>query len=312
MTMGLAASGRRAGEAVLAAMAAAEVLGQGEIGGFAVLAGLTGDGRLLYATTQRGGSCGLRRDNEADVIAAIAGASRAAVITSGPDRPTPLTQFLPGAVGVGLVTGHRLPSVAGPDGTPLNAAVFARLEAGEAPEAAVAAVLATAAENDAGLIALSADGRLALRNSARVSRRPDLGVFEARGEGWSVGLLHNSITSDVPYAEAIGGVARAALGGGEGPVGLLTFGAPVPIVAAATDRVQVDSAGRILVIETANPALPTARRRGGAIYLGSTVVCDGRVVGVTASERVVDMADGTVVAVPDDTPAVIAMRRTPA
>ncbi|MDJ1160215.1 hypothetical protein QNA08_18540 [Chelatococcus sp. SYSU_G07232] len=302
MTLGIAASGPGAGRAVLATMTAAELLGRGEIGGFAVLAALTADGRLLRAETQRGGTCGLLRDNPPAAVAAIRAAERVAVITSGPDRPTPLTRFLPGAPGVGLVTGHRLPDTPGADGEPLNRAVLVRLAAGLEPAAAVAAVTASAPEADAGFIALAADGRLALADTARVARRPDAGRFEAAGDGWAVGLLHNSIAGPPDFARSVGGFAAAFLSGGRAAVRLLALAAPVPIRAAGQDRVHIDGEDRILAIETANPALPSARRRGGAIYLGSAVLREGRVVGHTASEIVVDMADGAVRAVAADQP----------
>src|SRR6218665_1545674 len=119
MTIAIAASGSRAGAAVRDAVLGAELLGRGAIGGFAVLALLSGDGQLHHCMTQRGGaSCldmpdpslpppGMPQRGGAscrDMPDAWLAAPTAAAISSGPDRPEPLVQFLPGAAGIGLVT----------------------------------------------------------------------------------------------------------------------------------------------------------------------------------------------------------------
>ncbi|MCD0502879.1 DUF6963 family protein, partial [Bordetella petrii] len=142
MTIGIAASGPRAGAAVRAALLGAELLGRGAIGGFAVYAVLDQDGVLHHCQTQRGGV------GQLDMPSAWLDARVAAAISSGPDRPEPLAQFLPGANGVGLVTGHRLPNRAGRDGVPLNQAVLARLARGQEPRQAVDAVMTANPEVD--------------------------------------------------------------------------------------------------------------------------------------------------------------------
>src|SRR6218665_3141534 len=101
MTIAIAASGSRAGAAVRDAVLGAELLGRGAIGGFAVLALLSGDGQLHHCMTQRGGASCL------DMPDAWLPAPTAAAISSGPDRPEPLVQFLPGAARIGLGTGPR-------------------------------------------------------------------------------------------------------------------------------------------------------------------------------------------------------------
>src|SRR5690606_41564886 len=128
MTIGIAASGPRAGAAVRAAVLGAELLGRGAIGGFAVFAVLDGQGRYRHCETQRGGIGAL------DIPPAWLEARAAAVISSGPDRPEPLVQFLPGASGLGLVTGHRLPDRPGAVGVALNQAGPARPRQGTLPQ----------------------------------------------------------------------------------------------------------------------------------------------------------------------------------
>ena len=176
MTIGVAAAGAQAGAAVFDAVLGAELLGRGAIGGFVVFAVLDEQGRLQYRTTQRGGVTAL------DLPASWRDARVAAVISSGPDRPEPLTQFLAGADGLGLITGHRLPNQPGADGRPLNRMALDLMAEGAPPQQAVDAVLAAHPEWDAGLIALHAQDGLGLGNSARAARRDDLGAFQRQGQ----------------------------------------------------------------------------------------------------------------------------------
>jgi len=190
MTIGIVASGSRAGAAVRAAVLGAESLSEGAIGGFAVFAVLDVQQQWQYCVTQRGGI------RQLDIAPSWLDAPVAAVISSGPDRPEPLVQLLPGQSGVGLVTGHRWPNTPGGDGTPLNVAVLTQLAQGYDPQQAVASVLAAHPQADAGLLAVTADGRVGWGNSARVAQRPDLGQAWRVDETARLALLHNSIHSD--------------------------------------------------------------------------------------------------------------------
>src|SRR6218665_763833 len=288
MTIAIAASGSRAGAAVRDAVLGAELLGRGAIGGFAVLALLSGDGQLHHCMTQRGGASCL------DMPDAWLAAPTAAAISSGPDRPEPLVQFLPGAAGIGLVTGHRHPSRPGGDGAALNAAVLALLGQGAAPQPAVASGLAANAEADAGLIAIDAQGVLGWGNSERVLRRSDLGQFQRDDGSARVAILHNSIFSCAPLAEQVGALAWAQLTGFAGPIGWVRLAAAVPRRIAHRDRVHIDPSGAITAIDSANPYVPTNLHRTTVAYLGSEVWRHGVCVGRVMTELVADVADGMV------------------
>src|SRR6218665_3058685 len=168
-----------------------------------------------------------------------------------PARPEPLVQFLPGAAGIGLVTGHRHPSRPGRDGAALNAAVLALVGRGAAPQPAVASVLAANAEADAGLIAIDAQGVLGWGNSERVLRRSDLGQFQRDDGSARVAILHNSIFSCAPLAEQVGALAWAQLTGLAGPIGWVRLAAAVPRRIAHRDRVHIDPSGAITAIDSA-------------------------------------------------------------
>lgn len=294
MTIGIVASGPGAGAAVMAALDAAEVLGSGAIGGFAVFAMLDGEGRVHRTAVQRGGSLSL------DVPATWRAATRAAVISSGPDRPEPLSQFLPALDGVGLVTGHRLPHLPGADGVPVNRAVLERIRAGAVPQEAVDEVLSALPELDAGLIALSADGQVGWANTQRVRRRPDHGhawrarPAEAGSEALQLALLHNAIHARVPLAAAVADIAWEVLTGQPQPTRALRLEPSVPIQAAEADGVTIAADGRIVRIDTADTRLTQGRHRTGAVYLGSPVWLDGVCIGHTVTELSADLVDGTV------------------
>lgn len=289
MTIGIAASGPRAGAAVHAAVLGAELLGRGAIGGFAVFAILDEQGEYRYCETQRGGVAAL------DIPPAWLQARIAAVISSGPDRPEPLAQFLPGASGVGLVTGHRLPNRTGPDGTPLNRAVLARMANGQPPQQAIDEVLAAMGQADAGLIALTADGRLGWGNSQRAARRTDLGFAHRAAAAGNLAILHNSIYAtehEATLADMLAELAWAELNGAPAPWRFLTLAARVPLRPGPCDRVHIDPSGTITALESADPHVPALTRRGTVVYLGAEIWQDGRPAGHAITELYADVADG--------------------
>ena len=298
LTIGIASFGPRSGAAVFNAVLAAELLGRGAIGGFAVFAILDADGRVHHRWTQDGGVGTL------DLPTSWKDAGIAACISSGPNRPEPLIQFLPGANGRALVTGHRLPHAPNAGNVPINDAVLARLNAGETPQAAIDTELASCPEIDAGLIAITADGKLGWANSARVQRRSDLGQAHRSDPDRGFALLHNSIfVADGPcqsLADALSGIAWGALTGSPARHSFLRLTHPVAFRLAERDRIVVDGAGDIIGLETANPALLTADRVGTAGYLSAEVWQEGQRTGIAATELFARMAGGT--AHPQDEP----------
>lgn len=207
MTVGIGAFGPQAGAAVLAAWAEVERGATGEIGGFAVFAAILPEGPLTLEC-QRGGLQRMRTDWGANGVLRLMEQARiAGVITSGPDRAVPLSQFL--AVGQrGLVTGHRRPDHAGADGVHLNTAALRLLEAGTTPDLALAQVIDPNPEVDAGLIAVSQDS-VAMRETARVMRRIDRGQAVLVRPGCGLAVLHNSIQPQAGLAERVARVGMA-------------------------------------------------------------------------------------------------------
>jgi hypothetical protein len=301
MTIGVAANGQKAGAAVRAAVLGAELLGRGAIGGFVVFAILDENRRVRHRVTQRGGIEAL------NLPETWLTAQYAAAISSGPDRPEPLEQFLPGLDGVGLVTGHRLPNTPGVNDIPLNQAVLARLAAGQTPQEAITAVLCEFPEADAGMIAMNASGEIGIGNSARVMRRSDCGRAERTSGGSSVALLHNSIFSQGALAERLIDLAWSYLTGEPTHTRLVFMREPVPIHLSTNDRVHVTDDGTITAVESANLRLQAANRRTTAIYLGSEIWQNGQLVGQAITELFTETSSGCLCIPPDSPPLPLVM-----
>lgn len=302
MTIGVAACGENAGAAVRAAVLGAELLGRGAIGGFAVFAVLGESGEVEHRVNQRGGIHAL------DLPESWLRARHAAVISSGPDRPEPLVQFLPGVDRLAIVTGHRSPHLPGRGGFPVNQLVMHRIAAGASPQVAIDATLEENPESDAGLIALDIHGRLGWGDSRRVARRHDRGSCHRDNGAARIALLHNSIPACTDLAESVTDLAWNCLTGQSMPTRFLYLRKSVPIRASDRDRVHVGDDSEITAIDSADPLLPSANRRGWAIYLGTEVWQGERLIGHAASELSIEIAQARICKSPAEPPAIIVMK----
>lgn len=282
MTIGIAVAGPSAGLAAFRALRAVERISRGAIGGFVSFAAISESEGLIRAETQRGGTHTLFTAGETtgiDPPAPFAEARLAVLMSSGPDRPVPLAQFTPGDAAVGLVTGHRLPNVPIPGGGPVNEEILALMARGESPERA-AALLEAYPRTDAGVIAVSRDGRMALRNSGRVERRDDIGSALATDPdtGLTVGVLHNAIFPIPPLAAlavhaAIDTVAPADHWDME-----VELEAGLPLRIGEHPEIAV-TAGRVTGITVDEGAWLGERWDGAAIPRGAPVSEAGRRIG---------------------------------
>ena len=198
MTIGIAVSGPLAGLAVYRALQSVEKVGRGGVGGFVSYAVITPGGELLRAATQRGGASTLFTKGELtgiDPPDQYSSAELAVLISSGPDRPEPLSQFTPGDAKAGLITGHRLPNTLGIHGRPINECVLNHLRDGKTVEEALKIELDSNADADAGFIAMNRKGDVAVGNTALTQSRDDLGCTSIydEGTGLRIGVVHNSI-----------------------------------------------------------------------------------------------------------------------
>ncbi len=299
MTIGIGATGPNAGLAVFRALAAAERVGEGAIGGFAVFAAIDDEGHLYRAETQRGGTATLFTAGERTGIeppAQVAAAHIAAVMSSGPDRPAPLSQFLAAGGAVGLVTGHRLPNTPGADGVAVNEAVLSAMAGGLSAKDALAPVLGANPEIDAGMIALDRFGGIAAGNTRLVAARPDLGIASRRDQsGTAVEVLHNAIRPAASLAPLVADIAMQVLSPPPAPLGHAIVKAGTPLAEGTVNRVVLDAENVAIRVEVTSPLMLTEKLACAAVYLGAEVVRDGVMLGRTTEEPNVLVDGGRIV-----------------
>ncbi|MBM3517007.1 MAG: hypothetical protein FJX56_03785 [Alphaproteobacteria bacterium] len=300
MTIGIGAFGPNAGRAVFDALRAAERIGTGAIGGFVTFAAIAEDSEVLRAETQRGGSSTLFVEGETTGVEPperLARARIAGLISSGPDRPSPLSIYLLADPSAGLVSGHRIPRAESGAARAMNEEVMDLLRAGQAAAEAIDAVIGANPSADVGLIAIDKAGRAHARNTERVSRRPDLG--HARREDAAskavVEVLHNAIRPFPVVAEVAAAYAIARMVGEPAPVGWVTIDAGVPIVLGSESAVECDASGRAIRVVSTDPTIVRDAAVGAGIYLASLVTIAGKPVGRTMFEPIATIRDKRIV-----------------
>lgn len=290
MTIGIGIAGPGAGRAALAALAAVERVGRGMIGGFVSLAALDMAGRLQRAETQRGGAAALFPGGLPDVIA---DAPVVALMSSGPDRTPPLSQFTPAAEGVGCVSGHRLPNMPGrPGGAAVNALALARLIDGVPPQEALDAVLADTPDADAGLIAVTAGGEVAVANSRLAAARTDAGALVTEGAGLKIAVLHNAIFPVTGLAALAAGAAIDAAAPADAYDFEVTLSAGLDLTTAPPTCVEIDGTGHVVALSGLPSGWAASTWQGAAAMRGVPVTRDGRQLGVLVSEAYCVARDG--------------------
>ncbi|MBN9672161.1 DUF6963 family protein [Roseibium aggregatum] len=285
MTIGIALSGPNAGLGIFRALAAVEKIGRGAVGGFVSYAALTEDGRLLRAQTQDGGTSTLF--GGAEPPAELAAAKRAVLMSSGPNRPEPLAQFTPGEVGVALITGHRLPNVSAGGGVAPNVRLLDALRQGTPVQDAVASVLEANGNADAGLIALTSSGEIAMGDTEFVRMREDRGslLFSSGNNRLTGAVIHNSIFPVRGVTELVAGVALDCFEDPDRSDHMLRIDETVAIVPSDRERVHVDGNGKIVSVDVARGRIEDGYLEGSIFLYQSPVFRDGELIGHISGEE---------------------------
>jgi len=303
MTIGIGISGPEAGLALVRGLEAVEAVAWGMLGGFVSLAVITRDGRLLRGSTQRGGARALCFDRADGAWVTRGGAipgrsplpvpldyalaERAVLISSGPDRAEPLSQFAPGDAAVGLVSGHRLPNMPGGPAArmAINRECLERMRDGADPAAAVAQTLAAWPGADAGLIAVGLDGRVGFGNSALVDHRSDAGRCLLEREGLRVAVLHNSVFPVEGLAALAAGAALEAVRPADAGDFCIRLEAGLSIRIGASALIEVDAERRVTGLQASNPGWLLPHWQGAAAMRDTPVVDQrGRALGTLVTE----------------------------
>lgn len=295
MTIGIAAFGPGSGQGVLEGLRAVERIGRGAIGGFVSFVALTGDGRALRGATQTGGSDAVFPGG---LPAEAAAAPLAALISSGPDRPEPLSDFLAAEPGVGLVTGHRMPQTRTPEGVPLNQMVLAQMRAGLDPQQAVDHVILRYPRMDAGFVALGVSGRIGLGSTAQVLARGDQGSGRLGSPDGEAGVasLHNAIHPHRLIAAVANEMTLDRMLRVDAPLCWIRFRSGVPFLPGPAPEVHTDPSGTLECIRHPDEHLMTGR---WSVGLGDrvAVVQEGRHIGWLGYEPFLVCHDGIVASV---------------
>jgi hypothetical protein len=300
VTIGIAVRGPSAGLAAFKALAAVEKVGRGAIGGFVSFVAITADGDVLRAETQRGGTTTLFTDGEitgVDPLPEIADAPLVGLMSSGPDRPAPLSQFTPAASGVGIITGHRLPNMPGLDGLALNQSVLDRMAKGAPAAEAGRIVLEQNPEADAGIIALGLEGEPFAGNTTHVAKRGDLGraLTGNASTGSVVAVLHNAIQPHQALADLAASVALDVMNPPDRADFWIEIAAGTPLALADENTVDVDAAGRAHRITVTQSSWLGPGRDGAVIDFAALVQRGGRTIGHAIAEPYSVVRDGRLV-----------------
>lgn len=307
MTIGIGCCGRQAGLAVLRALETAEKIGTGAIRGYAVFAAITQNGELIRAETQRGGVKNLFAEIPLDV----AEAECAGIISSNPDRPEPLSQFIAADPKIGLVTGHRFPQALSKNNKPLNIEVLEQLSKGLSAQEAVSSILDVSPEADAGLIAVSAKSEIGFANTARVSRRSDAGSAYRFDEKTKTGVavLHNAIFPKDGLAALVAEVAMTTMQG-QVEENYFTVRQGTPVVHGIFNAVEIDKDFVARKIITTDAQILTGHHDCAAIYLDALVLQGGVEIGKVWLEPYTVVENGKIISLDGQMTLQVGFRKT--
>lgn len=262
MTIGIAAAGPGAASAILEALRTVETIGRGAIGGFVSLAAVD-NGRVERAEVQNGGALALFAKRPPDWLAR---ARCAVLMSSGPNRPAPLSQFTPGAPAIGFVTGHRFPNSPDERGRPLNLAVLELMAQGLDPQAAVDRVAEENPQADAGLLAITPSGQVGLRDCTYLEQFADRGHARLASPQGAVAVTHNAIAPHRGLALVAAEVALTVLHAPAAEQMQIVLRAGVPLRHGQRNAVEIDDSGHVVSLTVTNPQLLTGTRSFGLGY----------------------------------------------
>lgn len=322
-TIAIVAAGENAGLAVFLALPEAEKVARGSIGGVAGMDVMLSDGTICsYQNFGRGGTSTLFVEGEETGVlppSRIASAPVAAIVSTGPRRPYDLgvdpcdQEFETGRDGVGIVVGHRIPDAVGRDGEPVNAHVMRLMAEGLSPSEAIDRVMGANPSVDAGLIAVSDDGAIAMGNSALVNTRSD--YAHARGEDRRAGAVVQTIMNEIHPPQAVAqlvvNVALETMTRSQQPDLTIVIPSGVRVEPGRSNRVEVDAdlvATKILVDREEHVM---GQRWAVVPYLHSPVFQNGDLIGYTINEPLTELLDGVIKSLSYQDSATISVRREP-
>lgn len=319
-TIAIAATGPRAGEAVFRALQAAEKISSGSIGGVAWFYAMTADGKIHQVSNYgRGGTATLFILGEKTGVPPppeLAQATVAGVVSTGPREPWldeydgPHPWF---GDGIGFVIGHRLPDAIGIDGLPVDHAVFRLMREGLSAREAVDQVMSRNPRVDAGLLAVAANGEVAMHNSKLVDARPDYG--RARGEDIPSGAVVETILNEIHPPQAVAQLvvdkALEVMSDSRSPDIEITVRAGLEVQHGGENLVEVDDRLEAQRVVTTEATYLDGEQWAVVPYIGSRVVQGGRTIGYTVNEPLAQLESGRIMSLSTQEQMQLSVKKTP-
>lgn len=322
-TIAIVAVGPNAGQAVFHALQQAEKISWGSIGGIAVMDVMLDDGTICsFQNNGRGGTTTLFVEGEETGVPPppeIAAARIAAVISTGPRNPVDLgeqpcnQEYSTGKNGVGMVVGHRIPDSRGHDGHPVNARVMQLMDQGTSPAEALSLVLEANPNVDAGLIAVSADGTMAMQNTERVEQRTD--YAHSRGEdrvtGAKIQTILNEIHPPQAVAQLVVNTALEVMGSHQEPDLQILVQSGLKVEYGPFNLVEVDDELVVTRIVTDVENHLEGEVWAALPYISSAVMQNGQLIGYTINEPLARVQDGTIESLSYQPGMMVSVKREP-
>ncbi|MGI9037466.1 MAG: DUF6963 family protein [Gemmatimonadota bacterium] len=149
---------------------------------------------------------------------------------------------------------------------------------------------------DAGLIAVGADGQVAMHNSRLVDERPDYG--RAGGEDLASGAVVETIMNEIHPPQAVAQVvvntALEIMSESRRPDFQITVRTGLVVELGAENMVEVNDQLEVTRVTTTEAGYLEGREWAVIPYISSRVVQDGRTIGYTINEPLTELEDGRI------------------
>jgi hypothetical protein len=309
MTIGIVARGKGAGAALVNSLRGIEHVAEGAIGGFVSLIVIDANNKPTLFECQTGGVSELfaadnskhkdRNNSDVNIGSSVLQlptelleSNRAALISSGPHRPSPLKRFLAWDTRGNLVTGHRFPQTPTDDGTPLNQKVLEVIQEYGADSSILNTLLTENAELDAGYVLIDAKGMIFQGDTERVKARGDTANARISCEGYSFGITMNSIYPKQIIVDLLCEKLKQTLSA-EQPT-TITVDTKAVILISFEKRVEINIAKRVTHIYTPEKCWFKTSSEGALLETGTLITQHGKPVGRILEEPYVVAANGQI------------------
>ena len=295
MTIGIVVRGPQAGTALVNSLSAIESIAEGSIGGFVSFVVLDKDHTPTFYKCQAGGITSLFAcENKSDLPIELMNATRAALISSGPNRPEPLHRFLAWDDKGNLVSGHRFPHMQTKQNIPLNQQALSILQMYGSDEHRLDELIEQNPDLDAGLVTMDAHGCIYQSNTARVAARGDTASRNMQTPEYAYSITLNSILPPDPIAEILAVKLQRRLELDRRPVLHVTTDSPISN--SNVKSVEIDDTGRVVNINTPERHWFSPEHEGALIETGTIVLRDSVTIGKVHEEPYVISRNGKIIA----------------